>query len=603
MFKHYSLVACALALAVSAAAQKSIPANGDGPAFRAFITAPASIAMEVEFAPPSDWGPTIRSTISDTLVWASSDTDSLGCTPVTNDLTGKIGLVRRGACNFTAKAENVQAAGGVAYIICNVDGRPQLESLGGTSDLVNIPGAKLTEATCEMIYAAIEAGEDVVVEFRLSPVLSEQIGRGVFVDYPVFPRHQLEAAPFLAQSLAYYSNYEMDSSTDDSTFVAVLSVESPGGTVTRLDATVDTIQPLFRELILFETDSINERFDFSEGAGTYDFTITSDLSPDNPYTQAVTVTEDYFQTVPYGTGETLLGATITERYQMAGNRTAIAMGLAPQYRGNVTSVSFDVCNVETLVANGEPLPFIEVDIVDVDADNDFVLDVQGGVLQSLYDFDDANSLALGEYQLTGDERCNGLDSLITVTLEPEGADSTIVEPGKVYLVRIFAIGENGTPDLTQPGFASFNDIRYDNDFFNIQRISPDLQDTLNLGSNYLEWPDNGFFNGFFDNTFAIGVTVEPTEVSSANTPQLEGEFALAPNPAGDVTTFLFDRNVTEDATLELLSVSGQVLGTFAVRPANAGRIEISTGQLANGSYLVRYQTASGVRVLPLQVSH
>lgn len=41
------------------------------------------------------------------------------CTPLENDVNGKIVLVRRGSCPFVKKAEEVQAAGGRAVVVGN----------------------------------------------------------------------------------------------------------------------------------------------------------------------------------------------------------------------------------------------------------------------------------------------------------------------------------------------------------------------------------------------------------------------------------------------------------------------------------------------------
>jgi len=41
------------------------------------------------------------------------------CTPLENDVNGKVVLVRRGSCPFVKKAEEVQAAGGKAIIVGN----------------------------------------------------------------------------------------------------------------------------------------------------------------------------------------------------------------------------------------------------------------------------------------------------------------------------------------------------------------------------------------------------------------------------------------------------------------------------------------------------
>lgn len=42
------------------------------------------------------------------------------CTPLENDVRGKVVLVRRGSCPFVKKAEEVQAAGGRAMVVGSI---------------------------------------------------------------------------------------------------------------------------------------------------------------------------------------------------------------------------------------------------------------------------------------------------------------------------------------------------------------------------------------------------------------------------------------------------------------------------------------------------
>ena len=65
---------------------------------------------------------------------------STACDPISTDLTGKIALVTRGACFFTVKVRNAQAAGAVAVIIGNTTvGDPLLMGTDGTPDQPTIP--------------------------------------------------------------------------------------------------------------------------------------------------------------------------------------------------------------------------------------------------------------------------------------------------------------------------------------------------------------------------------------------------------------------------------------------------------------------------------
>ncbi len=71
-----------------------------------------------------------------------STTDA--CSPLTNDLTGKIALVDRGACAFTVKVKNAQNAGAIAVLAAdNVLADPPA-GLGGADPTITIPSGRIT---------------------------------------------------------------------------------------------------------------------------------------------------------------------------------------------------------------------------------------------------------------------------------------------------------------------------------------------------------------------------------------------------------------------------------------------------------------------------
>lgn len=82
-----------------------------------------------------------------------------GCEPLTNTVTGKIVVVDRGNCNFTVKAERIQAAGGVAMLVANNAAGPAT-SLGGTPTTpITIPSFMVTQAEGATIKGEIAAND------------------------------------------------------------------------------------------------------------------------------------------------------------------------------------------------------------------------------------------------------------------------------------------------------------------------------------------------------------------------------------------------------------------------------------------------------------
>ena len=96
------------------------------------------------------------------------------CNDVVNasEVNGKIAMIYRGLCEFGVKALNVQEAGAVAAIICNVpgagndptsDGNTPMGMAGGTQGLnVTIPTFSLGFADCNRIVASLNQGVSVV---------------------------------------------------------------------------------------------------------------------------------------------------------------------------------------------------------------------------------------------------------------------------------------------------------------------------------------------------------------------------------------------------------------------------------------------------------
>lgn len=91
------------------------------------------------------------------------------CESVTNvhDVAGRIALVDRGLCNFSLKALNVQEAGAIACIICNVpgadgagsSGEAVIDMSGGVgADQVTIPSIFVQKSVCDRIKQEINSG-------------------------------------------------------------------------------------------------------------------------------------------------------------------------------------------------------------------------------------------------------------------------------------------------------------------------------------------------------------------------------------------------------------------------------------------------------------
>ncbi len=85
--------------------------------------------------------------------------DILACEAVTNNLTGSIAIIDRGACEFGAKCLNAEAAGAIAVIICNNNPDNTFAMGPGTlGDQVNVLAVMATGNNCDILKMELESG-------------------------------------------------------------------------------------------------------------------------------------------------------------------------------------------------------------------------------------------------------------------------------------------------------------------------------------------------------------------------------------------------------------------------------------------------------------
>jgi hypothetical protein len=132
-----------------------------GPATIVRVDSPAAIAGEKAFGTAAFGGAPPDPALSASVILANDGvgTTSDACEPLVNgaQLAGKIALIDRGTCTFTAKAAAAQAAGAVAVIIGNnVAGSPP--AMGGSDPSITIPVVSITQADATAIKGQLGGG-------------------------------------------------------------------------------------------------------------------------------------------------------------------------------------------------------------------------------------------------------------------------------------------------------------------------------------------------------------------------------------------------------------------------------------------------------------
>ncbi len=141
------------------------------------ITAPASLAGDYPIV-SAGFGLEPMDIVTGSLMLGEDDTDPVNdaCTPLINDLTGMIGMVDRGSCNFDIKVKNAQDAGAVAVLVCNsAPGPATAMGPGDIADEITVYAAMASQEDCNLIKAELgnATAVDVEFSFKLPPCNAE----------------------------------------------------------------------------------------------------------------------------------------------------------------------------------------------------------------------------------------------------------------------------------------------------------------------------------------------------------------------------------------------------------------------------------------------
>ncbi len=108
------------------------------------------------------WSEFPTAAITGDVVYGNGDGTNLnGCAPFTADLTGKVSIVNRGACNFSLKTQNAEAAGATMSIIALVAPGDPFEGGFGGGPFPAIPAFMVSQTNGNLLK---EAGANVSID-------------------------------------------------------------------------------------------------------------------------------------------------------------------------------------------------------------------------------------------------------------------------------------------------------------------------------------------------------------------------------------------------------------------------------------------------------
>ena len=244
------------------------------------VNSPAPVAADLNYGYTTDFGPTAMNTVTGDLAWGYTALgDSLGCDPIVTNLTGKIALIRRGACNFSLKIYHAQAAGAVGCVILDNTGP-------GTNDVINMSGGdSMTVITIPAVFLGYDDGA----------ALPDQILLGTTTNVSFFVPSIFNASASFAYNTPQSQITDLtgmratiynSSASPASNVDIVLDIYDPVGGVTSLGETVNTLPNQYDTVVTFSsayTPSL---------VGTYTAVFKSSLNPSDSIVKTFEINTD-----------------------------------------------------------------------------------------------------------------------------------------------------------------------------------------------------------------------------------------------------------------------------------------------------------------------
>ena len=162
----------------------SVAASSEGAAGQHLrVNAPANIAGDYTAGKPNfGLPPPVGGTTGDVVIGLDpANADGMlttdGCSPLTNDVAGKVVLLDRGTCTFISKVKRAQDAGAIAVIIANDTDTTALD-ITGTDPLVVIPTVRVGLTVGTQLKTAIGGPGLNITLFSTADTIGTTSSRG-----------------------------------------------------------------------------------------------------------------------------------------------------------------------------------------------------------------------------------------------------------------------------------------------------------------------------------------------------------------------------------------------------------------------------------------
>ena len=503
--------------------------------------------------------------IEDTMMFVTNGTDSLSCSTLTNDLTGKIAVLYRGSCEFGTKALNAQNAGAIGVIIINnLAGAPVAMGGGADGASVTIPVVMISNTDGALLKAEIEAGNTTVFIGSKNGLYPDDIG--------MTPDDYLRAESFGVVSLMNQDNTEFE--------VEVGSWVRNYGTNDQSDVTLNCTVVMSSVTIYDETsaaltipsgDSVYVTLpNFSQTSyanGLYEMTYTVNMSAfdssdyDNTQECDFYFSDSLFSLARLDPATNGKPIQTTNQYNSATDlmETCLHFRDPNASRVGILGMTFSAGTSQNPDPTSTDGQFVEIYAYEW---ND--------VFTDFTDYPDWTSadlteIARGEYIYTSNKQSEN----VFIQFE----DLPILVDDQRYLFCL-----NAATGL-YPGYDTH--VNYTGNFDN-------LQQPLNvMRIDFAQWYAAGFGT---DQSPSISVHMyDANEAGLVELP--EGDLDVYPNPATETVTIPLKEN-KGDAELVVYNLSGAVVSTQNVS-MNGNALKLDVSSIANGTYVVNVNFANG----------
>jgi hypothetical protein len=545
-FRNLFLLFIGLALAGNLAAQQH------DPPLVVEITHPTSLSGSyIHGFQGSGWGvsATLPAPAIGQMEWAYDITpDSLVCDTITNDYTGKVVMVRRGACQFGDKAFYAQQSGAVACVICN-NATGVINLAGGTlGPQVTIPVVMLDDADCALIDAAIANGDSVSMTIRQPNIFSG-------VSKYAYETPQSHIQPLQDMEITIVNG----TGSTASNVTVNAEVTDPSGTVTTLTETVPTVAADSIVTVTFATPYT------PVDTGDYSVAFSSSITADTVL-DAFRIGDSKW-TNDVQANYAWVGVT-DQGFTDAGYRFDMGNAyLAGPNGGIVRQASFALNNANAYIGETFNILLYEID------------PAAGGTITDYNQF--STPVAAASHTITAaDTAAADIELFETLFDINSGADSFLMKRDTQYLLVVNYQGNAASPILPSPRFTTAGD----GDYLSISTTV--FTDQLYLGG--FQGGPKAFIRLHIGEAATTNVSAEKID---------QDNFAVFPNPTTDqINVELTLEEISSNVNVDLIDIRGTLLEERVYSNVQNETYQFNTNELPAGTYFIRVRTDNGYNI-------